>query len=73
MYQNDHGPVHFHVRYQGRQVSVELATLQITQGDLPAPIRRQVLRWARHRESELERAWQQVSAYERPDTIAPLD
>ena len=73
MYQNDHGPAHFHVRNRGHEAKIALATLEIEEGSLPRSVYRQVRLWARVRESELQRAWQQVSAYEHPDKIAPLE
>ena len=73
MYSDDHIPAHFHIYQRGRRAKMELGTLRLIKGELSPATQRQIRRWVRARESELDRAWRQVSAYENPDPIAPPD
>ena len=36
MYVDDHGVPHFHARYAGKDVSVEIATARVLGGSIPA-------------------------------------
>ena len=73
MHPNDHTPAHFHIHQRGRKAKMELDTLDLVKGRLSPATLRQIRRWARARDRELERAWRQARANQHPDPIAPLD
>ena len=73
MWTNDHGPAHVHVVDGRRKDKLYLERLQFEYGRLQPRQQREVLRWARVRHGELERAWRQASANQNPDPVAPLD
>jgi uncharacterized protein DUF4160 len=71
--QNDHSPPHFHARYQGRGVSVEIRTLRVIGAGLPARALGLLVEWASIHQTELLQAWDDVRSGRRPARIAPLD
>ena len=73
MHPDDHMPAHFHIQQRGRKAKMEIGTLELVKGKLSPATLRQIRRWARARERELDRAWRQVRANQHPDRIAPLD
>lgn len=55
MFFNDHGPPHFHARYGEFEATIDIGTLGILQGQLPARAWKLVQEWAMmHREELLE-------------------
>ena len=67
----DHNPPHFHAEYGGSEVEVDIRTATVREGWLPARLRRRLLSWTREHQSELMDAWENVSAGETPEKIAP--
>jgi len=57
MYFDEHNPPHFHVRYNEFRASVEIHTLNILAGDLPAKVRGLVQEWAEPHKKELLEMW----------------
>jgi hypothetical protein len=72
MYWNDHRPPHFHALYAEDEALIEIATLEIIQGDLPRRARALVLEWAQEHRSELIRNWDLCAQNQRPSKIEPL-
>ena len=72
MYPDDHAPPHFHVRYGGFDVSVEIRTLAVTGGRLPAAVARRVRRWAALHRDELLDDWNRAQAKRPLLPIEPL-
>jgi hypothetical protein len=58
MYFDEHNPPHFHVRYNEFRASVEIHTLNILSGDLPAKVRGLVQEWAEPHKQELLEMWE---------------
>ena len=58
MHRDDHGPPHFHVVYAEYQAVVEIAEMELLEGNLPPRIRRKVLTWARSHSEELTEDWE---------------
>ena len=55
MYFNEHNPPHFHVRYNDYRAVMDIRTLNVLDGMLPARVRAPVEEWAElHREELLE-------------------
>ena len=54
----DHDPPHFHARFSGEEVRVELATLAVMTGGLTAAKQHLLLKWATVHQAELVRNWE---------------
>jgi len=72
LYYGDHLPAHFHVHYADYTAKVDIETLSLIEGDLPARARGLVIEWAALHQEELREAFRLASAMERPPPIAPL-
>jgi hypothetical protein len=72
LYYGDHEPAHFHVSYSEYSAKVDIETLAVLEGDLPARALGLVIEWATLRRVELREAFQKASALEQPLKIAPL-
>ena len=72
MYRPDHPPPHFHARYGEHIAQLELGSLEILNGDLPARALRLVREWARQHADELEHDWELAQALEPLVPIDPL-
>jgi hypothetical protein len=70
MFYNDHNPPHFHARYGGRTVLIEIQALRVYRGSLPARQLDQVLNWAASRQGPLMRNWESAR---RGQPISRLD
>ena len=69
-YWDDHPPVHFHVEYGEYRAQVELETLQVIHGSIPAPQLRKVTAWAASRKEQLLMAWITCQSDLHPGKIA---
>jgi hypothetical protein len=58
MYFDEHNPPHFHVRYNEYRASMEIGTLNLMAGALPARVRGLVEEWAEQHQQELLEMWQ---------------
>lgn len=58
MYFDDHNPPHFHVRYNEYRAVVDIHTLNILGGILPARVRGLVEEWAELHQGELLSMWE---------------
>ncbi len=72
LYANDHEPPHFHARYAGQDVAIEIATRDVLVGRLPGRAMRLVLEWAELHQEELLQNWQRVQQGELPASVEPL-
>jgi hypothetical protein len=68
---NDHAPPHFHARYQGQEVTVELAT-GIVRGEMPRRALQMIFDWYALHEQELMNNWTRAQAREPLEQITPL-
>ena len=57
MYFDEHNPPHFHVRYNEYRASMDILTLNIIAGTLPAKVRGLVEEWAELHQKELLTMW----------------
>jgi len=57
MYFDEHNPPHFHVRYNEYRASVEIMTLNVLSGSIPAKVRGLVEEWAELHRQELLEMW----------------
>lgn len=58
MYFNEHNPPHFHVRYNDHRCSIEINTLNVLSGKVPARVRGLVEEWAELHQDELLKMWE---------------
>ena len=72
MFFDDHNPPHFHARYGGDKVAIEIESLRILEGQLPARALGLVIEWASQHQSELLENWGLAKNNEAPKKISPL-
>jgi hypothetical protein len=58
MYFDEHNPPHFHVMYNEYRAVMEIKTLNVSNGTLPARVRGLVEEWAEINRDELLRMWE---------------
>jgi hypothetical protein len=58
MYFNEHNPPHFHIRYNEYRAVINIRTLNIMDGHLPARVRGLVEEWAEMNQQELIVMWE---------------
>ncbi len=64
------GRPHFHARYGSDEASVDIETLELIAGELPARARRLVIEWGRARRSQLRHNWERAR-HKRP--LMPIE
>jgi hypothetical protein len=57
MYANEHNPPHLHVRYNDFAAVIDLRTLEVRDGKLPARVLGLVVEWVELHQSELLEIW----------------
>ena len=57
LYNDEHPPPHFHAVYAEHEAMIDIETLEITRGYLPAAHYRKVRRWAETRRADIMRVW----------------
>lgn len=68
----DHHPPHFHAEYGEYEMLVNINTLAIIGGRLPARALGMVTEWASLHQQELLAAWERARQLEPPGKIQPL-
>ena len=69
----DHNPPHFHALYGEHEAVIEINSISVVKGQLPARARRLVVEWASLHQEELMAAWIRAQRSEPPGRIAPLE
>jgi len=72
VYYGDHEPAHFHVQYAGQVAKIDIETLAVLEGELPARARGLVVEWATLHQDELREAFRKAAMLQKPDKIEPL-
>lgn len=72
MFYDDHNPPHFHAEYGEYAVRVDINTLAVFGGRLPARALGMVTEWASLHQRELVEAWERARRMEPPGKIEPL-
>jgi len=73
MYYRDHAPPHFHAIYGEHEAVFDIATTELTEGNLPRRVRTLVIEWAEAHRNELEHNWELARVGHPLDAIAPLE
>jgi hypothetical protein len=68
MYFDEHNPPHFHVRYNEYRASIEIQTLNVIAGTIPAKVRGLIEEWAELHQQELLQMWESQDFH----TLEPL-
>ena len=72
MYWSDHNPPHFHASYAEHEAEIEIRTLGIIGGSLPAKARALVIEWAAMHQQELVERWEDARNHDPLEKIEPL-
>jgi hypothetical protein len=72
MFYDDHNPPHFHAEYGEYEVLVNINTLAVLGGNLPARALGMVTEWVSLHQRELLAAWERASRLQPPGRIQPL-
>jgi hypothetical protein len=72
MYFGDHPPPHFHARYAGQAAKLDIDTLAVIEGKLPARALGLVTEWAATHQHELREAFERAANMQPPGKIEPL-
>jgi hypothetical protein len=56
-YWDEHPPPHFHAEYAEYRAQIDIETLRVLRGGLPASQLRKVRAWAESRKRQLRQAW----------------
>jgi hypothetical protein len=72
LYFADHNPPHFHAEYAGSEVRIDINTLAIISGKLPARAHGLVAEWATLHRRDLLDLWHKASNLEPLHKLEPL-
>ena len=72
MFFDDHNPPHFHARYSGGKVSIEIQTLKVLEGEISSRALGLVVEWASLHKEELMKDWELAKSNQPPEKIEPL-
>jgi hypothetical protein len=73
MYTDEHPPAHFHARYGGQRISVNIETLAVERGRLSPRVTGMILEWAHLHQQELLENWESMRSGRTPKHILPLE
>ena len=72
VFYDDHDPPHFHARYAGKKVSIEIQTLKLLDGEISPRALGLVVEWASLHKDELMKDWELAKSNQPPEKIEPL-
>ncbi len=72
MFYDDHNPPHFHARYGKDGVAIEVTSLRVLEGQIPARALGLVMEWALQHQKELLQDWNLAKNNKPLKKIAPL-
>jgi len=72
VFYDDHNPPHFHARYSGQKVAIEIETLRVLEGEIPPRALGLVMEWAALHKDELLQDWNLAKSNKPPKKIEPL-
>jgi Domain of unknown function (DUF4160) len=68
---NDHNPPHFHARYQGQEISIEIEN-EIVRGTMSRRALEMIFEWSNEHRNELLRNWELARERKPLEPIDPL-
>ena len=71
-YWQEHAPPHFHAKYNGREISVEIESGKVV-GSIPKRAMGMVETWRKLHVEELMKDWKKAEDRKKLDPIDPLD
>ena len=72
MFFSEHNPPHFHVEYNEHKAAIEIKTLGVMEGHLPAKVLGLVVEWAENHQDELFTNWDGIKESGKYHKIQPL-
>ncbi len=72
MFFDDHNPPHFHARYGGNNVVIDINTFNVLEGKIPPRALNMVIEWAKSHQDELLKDWKLAKSHQNPEKIEPL-
>ena len=72
MYWDDHSPPHFHAKYSGFEITVDIDS-GVVEGRFPKRALRHVLEWYELHKDEIFEDWKLCQNQETPNPIDPLE
>jgi len=72
VFYDDHNPPHFHARYAGQKVAIEIETLKVLDGKISPRALCLIIEWAMLHKEELMKDWALAKANQPPLKIEPL-
>jgi hypothetical protein len=72
MYWEDHAPPHFHTKYSGYEITVDIKS-GIVEGKFPKRALKHVLEWSELHQEELLQDWELCQQNQMPAPIEPLE
>lgn len=72
MYWSDHNPPHFHAKYAEYRAEIDIRTLDVLKGRLPAKAAALVTEWATLHQEELFERWERAQNHQPLERIEPL-
>ena len=72
MYYDEHPPPHFHAYYEGFEILVSIATLEVLRGAFPPRALGMVIEWAFQHRRELEMNWDLLERHFPLQKIEPM-
>lgn len=69
MYFDEHNPPHFHVRYNDYSAVIDIKTLNIIAGKIPAKVRGLVEEWAEMNQEDLMAMWNTKEFHKLPPLV----
>ena len=73
MFYDEHNPPHFHARYGGYKVAIDIRSLSVLGGKFPARALGMVIEWASQHQDELLKNWDLARNEQVPKKIDPID
>jgi hypothetical protein len=73
MYWSDHNPPHFHAKYAEHRAEIDIRTLGLLRGRLPAKAMGLVTEWASLHQEELLDRWDRARNHQILERIEPLE
>ncbi|MCH7613786.1 MAG: DUF4160 domain-containing protein [Candidatus Marinimicrobia bacterium] len=72
IFYNEHNPPHFHARYGGQKVAININNLNVLDGEIQPRALSMVIEWASLHKEELLKDWELAKENQPPQKIAPL-